>query len=106
MASAAIAPMSRCRTAAITAAPSASSPSAVAIRARSRRGLWSNRSSDWWTKVFLKLLLTGVDLTSWGADLPGQPRLGDLVMRILRLVPDLPRLRISSIDSIEADVRT
>ncbi len=45
----------------------------------------------------------GVDLTSWGADLPGVPRLGDLVMRILRLVPDLPRLRISSIDSIEAD---
>ncbi|MCW8842201.1 MAG: radical SAM protein, partial [Rhodobacteraceae bacterium] len=45
----------------------------------------------------------GVDLTSWGADLPMTPRLGDLVMRILRLVPDLPRLRISSIDSIEAD---
>ncbi|MFA7433429.1 MAG: tRNA (N(6)-L-threonylcarbamoyladenosine(37)-C(2))-methylthiotransferase MtaB [Gemmobacter sp.] len=50
-----------------------------------------------------EVVLTGVDLTSWGADLPGQPRLGDLVMRILRLVPDLPRLRISSIDSIEAD---
>lgn len=49
------------------------------------------------------MVLTGVDLTSWGADLPGTPRLGDLVMRILRLVPDLPRLRISSIDSIEAD---
>lgn len=52
---------------------------------------------------FLEVVLTGVDLTSWGADLPGMPRLGDLVMRILRLVPDLPRLRISSIDSIEAD---
>lgn len=52
---------------------------------------------------FNEVVLTGVDLTSWGADLPGQPRLGDLVMRILRLVPDLPRLRISSIDSIEAD---
>ena len=52
---------------------------------------------------FLEVVLTGVDLTSWGADLPGAPRLGDLVMRILRLVPDLPRLRISSIDSIEAD---
>ena len=52
---------------------------------------------------FLEVVLTGVDLTSWGADLPGEPRLGDLVMRILRLVPDLPRLRISSIDSIEAD---
>ena len=52
---------------------------------------------------FLEVVLTGVDLTSWGADLPAQPRLGDLVMRILKLVPDLPRLRISSIDSIEAD---
>jgi len=54
-------------------------------------------------KGFLEVVLTGVDLTSWGADLPGAPRLGDLVMRILRLVPDLPRMRISSIDSIEAD---
>ncbi|MFV0293893.1 MAG: tRNA (N(6)-L-threonylcarbamoyladenosine(37)-C(2))-methylthiotransferase MtaB [Paracoccus sp. (in: a-proteobacteria)] len=52
---------------------------------------------------FNEVVLTGVDLTSWGADLPGQPQLGDLVMRILKLVPDLPRLRISSIDSIEAD---
>jgi threonylcarbamoyladenosine tRNA methylthiotransferase MtaB len=50
-----------------------------------------------------EVVLTGVDLTSWGADLPAEPRLGDLVMRILKLVPDLPRLRISSIDSIEAD---
>ena len=50
-----------------------------------------------------EVVLTGVDLTSWGADMPGAPRLGDLVMRILRLVPDLARLRISSIDSIEAD---
>ena len=50
-----------------------------------------------------EVVLTGVDLTSWGSDLPGAPRLGDLVMRILRLVPDLARLRISSIDSIEAD---
>ena len=52
---------------------------------------------------FNEVVLTGVDLTSWGADLPGTPRLGDLVMRVLKLVPDLPRLRISSIDSIEAD---
>jgi len=54
-------------------------------------------------KGFHEVVLTGVDLTSWGADLPGAPALGDLVRRILRLVPDLPRLRISSIDSIEAD---
>ncbi|WP_370282830.1 tRNA (N(6)-L-threonylcarbamoyladenosine(37)-C(2))-methylthiotransferase MtaB [Pseudooceanicola sp.] len=50
-----------------------------------------------------EVVLTGVDLTSWGADLPMTPKLGDLVLRILRLVPDLPRLRISSIDSIEVD---
>ncbi|MFO6465006.1 tRNA (N(6)-L-threonylcarbamoyladenosine(37)-C(2))-methylthiotransferase MtaB [Jannaschia sp. KMU-145] len=49
-----------------------------------------------------EVVLTGVDLTSWGADLPGQPRLGDLVARILRLTT-VPRLRISSIDSIEVD---
>ncbi|MBU2961767.1 tRNA (N(6)-L-threonylcarbamoyladenosine(37)-C(2))-methylthiotransferase MtaB [Citreicella sp. C3M06] len=53
-------------------------------------------------KGFNEVVLTGVDLTSWGADLPGTPRLGDLVMRLLRLT-DVPRLRISSIDSIEAD---
>lgn len=50
-----------------------------------------------------EVVLTGVDLTSWGADLPAEPKLGDLVMRILKCVPDLPRLRISSIDSIEVD---
>jgi threonylcarbamoyladenosine tRNA methylthiotransferase MtaB len=54
-------------------------------------------------KGFNEVVLTGVDLTSWGADLPAKPKLGDLVMRILKLVPDLPRLRISSIDSIEVD---
>ena len=52
---------------------------------------------------FNEVVLTGVDLTSWGGDLPGTPRLGGLVRRLLKLVPDLPRLRISSIDSIEAD---
>ena len=54
-------------------------------------------------KGFNEVVLTGVDLTSWGADLPNSPKLGDLIMRILKLVPDLSRLRISSIDSIEAD---
>jgi threonylcarbamoyladenosine tRNA methylthiotransferase MtaB len=54
-------------------------------------------------KGFNEVVLTGVDLTSWGAELPAGPKLGDLVMRILKLVPDLPRLRISSIDSIEVD---
>jgi threonylcarbamoyladenosine tRNA methylthiotransferase MtaB len=50
-----------------------------------------------------EVVLTGVDLTSWGGDLPGHPQLGDLVRRILKLVPELPRLRISSIDAIEMD---
>ncbi|MGC2779281.1 MAG: radical SAM protein, partial [Bradyrhizobium sp.] len=50
-----------------------------------------------------EIVLTGVDLTSYGADLPGVPKLGRLVRQILRHVPELQRLRISSIDSIEAD---
>lgn len=52
---------------------------------------------------YKEVVLTGVDITSWGGDLPGRPPLGDLVRRILKLVPDLPRLRISSIDCIEMD---
>ena len=50
-----------------------------------------------------EVVLTGVDLTSWGQDLPGAPTLGQLVARILKLVPDLPRLRLSSIDAAEID---
>ena len=50
-----------------------------------------------------EIVLTGVDLTSYGADLPGAPKLGLLTRQILRHVPELKRLRISSIDSIEAD---
>jgi threonylcarbamoyladenosine tRNA methylthiotransferase MtaB len=52
---------------------------------------------------YLEVVLTGVDITSWGADLPGQPTLGQLVVRILKLVPELPRLRLSSIDAAEID---
>ena len=48
-------------------------------------------------------MLTGVDLTSYGGDLPGAPTLGQLVRKLLKLVPELKRLRLSSIDSIEAD---
>jgi threonylcarbamoyladenosine tRNA methylthiotransferase MtaB len=50
-----------------------------------------------------EIVLTGVDLTSYGADLPGAPKLGMLTKQILRHVPEVKRLRISSIDSIEAD---
>jgi threonylcarbamoyladenosine tRNA methylthiotransferase MtaB len=52
---------------------------------------------------YFEVVLTGVDVTSWGADLPGQPTLGQLVVRILKLVPELPRLRLSSIDAAEID---
>lgn len=52
-----------------------------------------------------EVVLTGVDVTSYGHDLPGQPNLGLLVERILRHVPDLPRLRLSSIDGVEIDER-
>ncbi|HVW56261.1 MAG TPA: tRNA (N(6)-L-threonylcarbamoyladenosine(37)-C(2))-methylthiotransferase MtaB [Rhizobiaceae bacterium] len=52
---------------------------------------------------YAEIVLTGVDMTSYGADLPGTPRLGKLVKTILKLAPDLKRLRLSSIDSIEAD---
>jgi threonylcarbamoyladenosine tRNA methylthiotransferase MtaB len=52
---------------------------------------------------YREVVLTGVDVTSYGADLPGRPRLGGLVKQILKHVPGLARLRLSSIDSVEAD---
>jgi len=52
---------------------------------------------------FGEVVLTGVDLSSWGQDLPGSPPLGDLVRRVLKLVPELSRLRLSSIDPAEID---
>jgi threonylcarbamoyladenosine tRNA methylthiotransferase MtaB len=52
---------------------------------------------------YCEIVLTGVDITSYGADLPGAPRFGILVKQILKHVPELKRLRLSSIDSVEAD---
>ena len=52
---------------------------------------------------YAEVVLTGVDLTSWGADLPDAPSLGALVRQILREIPELPRLRLSSIDAAEID---
>jgi threonylcarbamoyladenosine tRNA methylthiotransferase MtaB len=52
---------------------------------------------------YREVVLTGVDLTSYGADLPGTPKLGTLVRQILKHVPELPRLRLSSLDCIEID---
>ncbi|NLI27929.1 MAG: tRNA (N(6)-L-threonylcarbamoyladenosine(37)-C(2))-methylthiotransferase MtaB [Acetobacter sp.] len=52
---------------------------------------------------YREVVLTGVDITSWGGDLPGTPRLGQLCRRLLALVPDLERLRLSSVDPVEID---
>src|ERR1700733_6899330 len=52
---------------------------------------------------YREVVLTGVDITSYGADLPGTPKLGTLIKQILKHVPELKRLRLSSIDSVEAD---
>jgi threonylcarbamoyladenosine tRNA methylthiotransferase MtaB len=52
---------------------------------------------------YREIVLTGVDITSYGGDLPGVPKLGALVKQILKHVPELARLRLSSIDSVEAD---
>jgi threonylcarbamoyladenosine tRNA methylthiotransferase MtaB len=54
---------------------------------------------------FNEVVLTGVDVTSYGHDLPGKPNLGQLVERIMKHVPTLPRLRLSSIDGVEIDAR-
>ncbi len=52
---------------------------------------------------YKEVVLTGVDVTSYGEDLPGKPKLGQMVKRLLALVPDLPRLRLSSLDPAEID---
>ena len=52
---------------------------------------------------YAEIVLTGVDITSWGTDLPGTPKLGALVKSVLTHVPELKRLRLSSIDSVEID---
>ncbi len=54
-------------------------------------------------KGFQEVVLTGVDVTAYGADLPGQPRLGQMIRRLLACVPELPRLRLSSLDVAEVD---
>ncbi len=52
---------------------------------------------------YQEIVLTGVDLTGYGANLPGAPKLGSLIKQILKHVPELPRLRLSSVDAVEAD---
>lgn len=55
------------------------------------------------SKGFQEIVLTGVDITAYGEDLPGKPTLGQMVKRLLAHVPDLPRLRLSSLDPVEVD---
>jgi len=55
------------------------------------------------THGFTEVVLTGVDITSYGGDLPGRPTLGQMIRRVLALVPELPRLRLSSLDPVEID---
>lgn len=55
------------------------------------------------TGGYNEIVLTGVDVTSYGADLPGQPKLGQMIRRLLALVPELPRVRLSSLDPVEID---
>jgi threonylcarbamoyladenosine tRNA methylthiotransferase MtaB len=52
---------------------------------------------------FREIVMTGVDLTAYGPDLPGQPRLGQMIRRVLAAIPELPRLRLSSLDPVEID---
>ena len=54
-------------------------------------------------KGFKEIVLTGVDITAYGEDLPGKPTLGQIVKRLLAQVPELPRLRLSSVDPVEVD---
>ena len=54
-------------------------------------------------KGFNELVMTGVDVTSYGPDLPGKPSLGQMIRRVMALVPELPRLRLSSLDPVEID---
>ena len=54
-------------------------------------------------KNYKEIVITGVDITDYGKDLPGAPTLGAMLKRVLNLVPELPRLRISSIDAAEVD---
>jgi threonylcarbamoyladenosine tRNA methylthiotransferase MtaB len=54
-------------------------------------------------KGYREIVFTGVDITSYGPDLPGQPTLGQMIRRVLALVPELPRLRLSSLDPVEMD---
>jgi len=55
------------------------------------------------TNGYPEIALTGVDITAYGADLPGKPTLGQMIRRLLNLVPDLKRLRLSSLDPVEMD---
>ena len=83
------APMCRSRTAATIAAPSASFRSAAGRRARCRPARWWRRCGGSPRSGYAEIVLTGVDITAYGADLPGEMTLGRLVRKVLKLVPEL-----------------
>jgi threonylcarbamoyladenosine tRNA methylthiotransferase MtaB len=66
-------------------------------------GVITNQARSLVENGYREIVLTGVDITSFGADLPGTPTLGEMVKRLLNSVPELDRLRISSIDAVEVD---
>ena len=76
---------------------------AAEIHARCRWAKSWRRCAGWSENGYREVVLTGVDITSYGSNLPGAPKLGVLVKQILKHVPELERLRLSSIDSVEAD---
>ena len=87
----------------IIGVPFVSSRLGGAIRALCLWAMWCAKLSTWLHKGYKEIVLTGVDMTAYGKDLPGSMTLGKLCQKILSLVPELARLRLSSIDSIEAD---
>ncbi len=95
--------MCRFKTAAIIAALFALFRLAAGHRAQSRAVESSLKCANSSERGYSEIVLTGVDITSYGRDLPGSPTLGRLVRQVLKHVPELARLRLSSIDQVEAD---
>lgn len=66
-------------------------------------GVIADQVRDLTERGYNEIVFSGVDITSYGPDLPGKPTLGQMIRRVLALVPDLPRLRLSSLDPVEID---
>ena len=95
--------LSRCRTAAIIAAHFVLFPSRAGASRSVPIDEIVSQTRLLVQRGYQEIVLTGVDITSFGGDLPGQPRLGAVVKSLLAQVPELPRLRLSSLDPAEID---